>query len=66
MWKLRIVTLFCVFVNISCSRPETEGEKTFDFDAEAIVVGGGIAGLSAAVEMGREGIDVLVLDFFLI
>jgi len=62
VWKLRIVTLFCVFVNISCSRPETEGEKTFDFDAEAIVVGGGIAGLSAAVEMGREGIDVLVLD----
>ena len=31
-------------------------------DADAIVVGAGISGLSAAVEMGREGLDVLVLD----
>jgi len=31
-------------------------------DAEAIVVGAGIAGLSAAVEMGRAGVAVLVLD----
>ncbi|MDH3435223.1 MAG: FAD-dependent oxidoreductase, partial [Gammaproteobacteria bacterium] len=31
-------------------------------DAQAIVVGAGLSGLSAAVEMGRAGIDVLVVD----
>jgi len=30
--------------------------------AQAIVVGAGLAGLSAAVEMGRRGVDVLVVD----
>ena len=31
-------------------------------DADVIIVGAGLAGLSAAVEMGRSGIDVLVVD----
>jgi predicted oxidoreductase len=31
-------------------------------DAQAIVVGSGISGLSAAVEMGRAGVRVLVVD----
>ncbi len=31
-------------------------------DADVIIVGAGLAGLSAAVEMGRRGIDVLVVD----
>jgi len=31
-------------------------------DAEAIIVGAGLSGLSAAVEMGRAGVDVLVVD----
>lgn len=43
----------------SCGQSETERAM---LDAEAIVVGAGIAGLSAAVEMGRDGVDVLVLD----
>ena len=31
-------------------------------DAQAIVIGAGIAGLSAALEMGERGVDVLVVD----
>ena len=31
-------------------------------DAEAIIIGAGISGLSAAVEMGRAGVDVLLVD----
>jgi succinate dehydrogenase/fumarate reductase flavoprotein subunit len=31
-------------------------------DAKVIVIGAGLSGLSAAVEMGRRGIDVLVVD----
>ncbi len=37
-------------------------EPEIRFDADAIVVGAGLAGLSAAVEMGRGGVDVLVVD----
>ena len=43
----------------SCGQPQTEQPI---LDSEAIVVGAGIAGLSAAVEMGRDGVNVLVLD----
>jgi predicted oxidoreductase len=31
-------------------------------DAQAIVIGAGLSGLSAAVEMGRSGVEVLVVD----
>ena len=39
-----------------------EKQKTTRTDAQAIVIGAGLSGLSAAVEMGRSGIDVLVID----
>jgi len=42
----------------ACSQPEPEPE----FDAEAIIIGAGISGLSAALEMGRAGVDVLLVD----
>ena len=37
-------------------------EPEIRFDADAIVVGAGLSGLSAAVDMGRAGVDVLVVD----
>ena len=37
-------------------------EPEMRFDADAIFVGAGISGLSAAVDMGRTGVDVLVVD----
>ena len=43
-----------------CSEPPPPAEPALD--AEAIVVGAGISGLSAAVEMGRAGVRVLVVD----
>jgi predicted oxidoreductase len=42
----------------SCSSPSA----TADWDADVIIVGAGIAGLSAAVEIARAGGDVLVVD----
>lgn len=42
-----------------CSEPPPAEPK---LDAEAIVVGAGLSGLSAAVEMGRAGVRVLVID----
>ena len=42
----------------SCGQQEPE----LRFAADAIVVGAGLAGLSAAVEMGRGGVDVLVVE----
>ncbi len=41
---------------ISCSGPRSQN------DADIIVVGAGIAGLAAALDAGRAGADVLVLD----
>ena len=42
----------------ACGQQELE----LRFAADAIVVGAGLAGLSAAVEMGRGGVDVLVVE----
>lgn len=42
----------------ACGQQESE----LRFAADAIVVGAGLAGLSAAVEMGRGGVDVLVVE----
>jgi len=56
---LRIATALSAASLASCGQPEMEQAP---LDAEAIVVGAGIAGLSAAVEMGRDGVNVLVLD----
>ena len=44
-----------------CSQPPPEPLATPRY-AEAIVVGAGLSGLSAAVEMGREGVHVVLLD----
>jgi len=46
------------FLLTACAPQEPE----IRFDADAIVVGAGLSGLSAAVEMGRAGVDVLVVD----
>lgn len=50
----------------SCSQSEPATPAQLDsptpVDAGAIVVGAGLSGLAAAVEMGRSGLDVLVLD----
>jgi flavocytochrome c len=42
----------------ACKQQPPEAHK----DADVIIVGAGLAGLSAAVEMGRSGLDVLVVD----
>ena len=42
----------------ACGQQEPEVR----FAADAIVVGAGLSGLSAAVEMGRGGVDVLVVE----
>ncbi len=42
----------------ACGQQEAEPR----FAADAIVVGAGLSGLSAAVEMGRGGVDVLVVE----
>ena len=43
----------------ACGRPEP---PEVQLHAEAIVVGAGLSGLSAAVEMGRGGVNVVLLD----
>jgi uncharacterized protein len=45
-----------------CSQSSQDAEIETQIDAEAIVIGAGISGLSAAIEMGRAGVDVLVVD----
>ena len=60
MKKFRITIALSLIFLFSCGRSSIETETLFD--AEAIIVGAGIAGLSAAVEMGRQGVKVLVLD----
>lgn len=37
-------------------------QKAVELDAQVIVIGAGLSGLSAAVEMGRSGLNVLVVD----
>jgi len=57
IFRIFFVVLLGTIVG-ACVDTEPEAELS----AEAIVVGAGISGLSAAVEMGRAGINVLVLD----
>jgi len=55
---LATIGIAAIVVLSGCSNPIPEEQ----LDAEAIIVGAGISGLSAAVEMGRAGVDVLVID----
>ena len=56
---VRFVVLAClVTLHSGC----VEQHEAIEPDAQVIVVGAGLSGLSAAVEMGRHGIDVLVVD----
>lgn len=57
---LRVTIALSLISLLSCDRSSIE-TKTH-IDAEAIIVGVGIAGFSAAVEMGRQGVNVLMLD----
>lgn len=55
---VRMTLIATVAASVSCApRVPLEGR-----DADVIVVGAGIAGLSSAVEMARGGADVLVVD----
>jgi predicted oxidoreductase len=47
---------------LGCTETATESEPEAVLDAEAIVVGAGVSGLAAAVEMSRAGVDVLLVD----
>ena len=55
----RLVALACLaMLQSACD----EQQETVEPDAQAIVIGAGLSGLSAAVEMGQRGIEVLVVD----
>ena len=54
MFRTRLCWLTCAVLLSSCTRPLP--------DADVIVIGSGIAGLSAALEAGAAGQSVLVLD----
>ena len=54
-----IVVLACIFAGLlACSERQSATGK----DSDVIIVGAGLSGLSAAVEMGRSGLKVLVID----
>lgn len=61
-----IVTIIAIVVLAGCDKAPPQSELNIEvdnaLDAEAIVIGAGISGLSAAVEMGRAGVEVLVVD----
>ena len=46
---------------VACTEQGSEPQAPSRY-ADAIVVGAGLSGLSAAVEMGREGVSVVLLD----
>ena len=48
-------------VMAACTEAPPEPASTVRY-ADAIVVGAGLSGLAAAVEMGREGVNVVLLD----
>lgn len=47
-----------VIILTGCGQQPPKGRQ----DAQAIVIGAGLSGLSAAVEMGQSGVEVLVID----
>ncbi len=62
---LRYVAILAIFLfgvtgcEEQTARPNADQDSV---DADVIVVGGGIAGLAAALELGRGGASVLILD----
>lgn len=61
MWVMRQMT---GAGTLSKTMPEdTEiKEKSSDLSAELLIVGGGPAGLSAALEAGQRGVDIILID----
>ena len=55
---VRLVVVCFALLQSACG----EQPKTITPDAQVIVIGAGLSGLSAAVEMGRSGLVVLVID----
>jgi uncharacterized protein len=54
-----LVVLACFFASLAaCDQTQPELGK----DADVIIIGAGLSGLSAAVEMGRSSLNVLVID----
>jgi predicted oxidoreductase len=59
VYRVGLVVLVCFFASLAaCGQKQTEAGK----DADVIIIGAGLSGLSAAVEMGRSGLKVLVID----
>lgn len=58
-YRVWLVVLACVFASLlACDQKNSTRAK----DADVIIIGAGLSGLSAAVEMGRSGLSVLVID----
>ena len=57
--RLWLVVLVCLLAGLAaCGQEQTSTGR----NADVIIVGAGLSGLSAAVEMGRRGLKVLVID----
>jgi predicted oxidoreductase len=59
MERVHLAAMIAIVLTVSCG---PAGPPVKDRDADVLVVGAGIAGLSAALEITRGGGDVLVLD----
>jgi predicted oxidoreductase len=53
-----VVLAFCIAGLAACGAGQSGAGK----DADVIIIGAGLSGLSAAVETGRSGLNVLVID----
>ena len=60
-WSTGCLCAVAAVAVTGCTEPPP-GQESAPRYAEAIVVGAGLSGLSAAVEMGREGVHVVLLD----
>ena len=58
-----VTALFSIIVVIAFNNGG-HAQQTITLDADVVVVGAGISGLSAALEAGRGGAKVTVIDMF--